>query len=79
MAFVSWVTASMLLSPNGSSYSLILMLMPLLALANSKRVHFVTAMALLLLICFIPVSALGGNPCYCNSRVCMGCCCCLGY
>ncbi|MFL5743629.1 MAG: glycosyltransferase family 87 protein [Niastella sp.] len=62
MAFASWITASMLLSPNGSSYSLILLLMPLLALANSKRVYLFTVIALLLLICFIPVAALGGKP-----------------
>jgi hypothetical protein len=62
MAFTSWITASMLLSPNGSSYSLILLLLPLLALARGKRVYLFTAMALLLLICFIPVAALGGKP-----------------
>jgi hypothetical protein len=62
MAFATWITASMLLSPNGSSYSLILLLMPLLALANSKRVYLLTTMALLLLICFIPVAALGRMP-----------------
>ncbi len=62
MAFASWITASMLLSPNGSSYSLILLLMPLLALANSKRVYLFTVIALLLLICFIQVAALGGKP-----------------
>jgi hypothetical protein len=62
LAFAGWLTASMLLSPNGSSYSLILLLMPLLALANSKRVYLFAAMALLLLVCFIPVAALGGKP-----------------
>lgn len=62
LAFASWITASMLLSPNGSSYSLILLLMPLLALANSKRVYLFTTIALLLLICFIPVAALDGKP-----------------
>jgi hypothetical protein len=62
VAFASWITASMLLSPNGSSYSLILLLMPLLALANSKRIYLFTVMALLVLICFIPVAALGGKP-----------------
>ena len=62
MAFASWITASMLLSPNGSSYSLILLLMPWLALANSKRFYWFAAMALLLFICFIPVSAFGGMP-----------------
>jgi hypothetical protein len=62
MAFTSWIIASMLLSPNGSSYSLILLLMPLLALAKNKRVYQFTAIALLLLICFIPVAALVGKP-----------------
>jgi len=62
MAFASWITASMLLSPNGSSYSLILLLMPLLAMANNKRVYLFATMALLMLICFIPVSALGEKP-----------------
>ena len=62
MSFASWITASMLLSPNGSSYSLILLLMPLLALANNKQVYLFIAMALLVLICFIPVAALGGKP-----------------
>lgn len=62
MSFACWLTASMLLSPNGSSYSLILLLMPLLALANSKRVYLLTGMGLLLLICIIPVAALIGKP-----------------
>jgi len=62
ISFAGWITASMLLSPNGSSYSLMLLLMPLLALANSKQVYLFTAMALLLLICFIPVATLGGKP-----------------
>jgi hypothetical protein len=62
IAFASWITASMLLSPNGSSYSLMLLLIPLLALANSKRVYLFAAMGLLVLICFIPVAALGGKP-----------------
>ncbi|WP_133054032.1 glycosyltransferase family 87 protein [Niastella yeongjuensis] len=62
VAFAGWITASLLLSPNGSSYSLILLLMPLLALARSKPVYLVTVMALLVLVCFIPVSALGGKP-----------------
>jgi hypothetical protein len=62
MSFACWITASMLLSPNGSSYSLILLLMPLLALANGKRVYLFTGMALLLLICSIPVTALAAKP-----------------
>jgi hypothetical protein len=62
MSFAVWMMASLLLSPNGSSYSLILLLMPLLALANSKPVYLFTGMALLLLICNIPVTALMGKP-----------------
>ncbi|AEW00593.1 hypothetical protein A4D02_11615 [Niastella koreensis] len=62
MAFAGWITASMLVSPNGSSYSLILLLMPLLALATCKQVYLFTAMALLVPICFIPVAALAGKP-----------------
>jgi hypothetical protein len=62
LAFAGWITASMLLSPNGSSYSLILLLMPLLALANSKRFYLYISIALLFLINTIPVQALAGWP-----------------
>ncbi len=60
LAFAGWVTASLLLSPNGSSYSLVLLLIPLLALANSKRVY--VFMALVFLINSIPVEALAKWP-----------------
>lgn len=62
LPFAGWITASLLLSPNGSSYSLILLLLPWLALAGSKRIYLFTAIGLLTLICFIPVAALGGLP-----------------
>jgi hypothetical protein len=62
IAFAGWITASLLLSPNGSSYSLILLLIPLLALANSKAVYVYAGMALVFLICFIPVQALAKWP-----------------
>jgi hypothetical protein len=62
LAFAGWIIASMLLSPNGSSYSLILLLIPLLALANHKRVYLYISIALLFLISVIPVQALAGWP-----------------
>jgi hypothetical protein len=62
IAFAGWITASLVLSPNGSSYSLILLLIPLLALANSKAVYVYAGMALVFLICFIPVQALAKWP-----------------
>jgi hypothetical protein len=62
MAFAGWITASILLSPNGSSYSLILLLFPLLALANFKRMYLYTGIALVFFISTIPVAALAGSP-----------------
>jgi hypothetical protein len=62
LAFAGWITASMLLSPNGSSYSLILLLMPLLALANSKRVFLYVGMVLVFFINTIPVQKLANWP-----------------
>jgi hypothetical protein len=62
VAFAVWITASLLLSPNGSSYSLVLLLIPLLALANSKPVYVYAAMALVFLINIIPVQALAKWP-----------------
>ena len=62
IAFAGFITASLLLSPNGSSYSLILLLIPLLALANSKAVYVYAGMALVFLICFISVQALAQWP-----------------
>jgi hypothetical protein len=62
ITFAGWITASLLLSPNGSSYSLILLLIPLLALANNKTVYVYTGMAFVFLICFISVQALAKWP-----------------
>jgi len=64
MAFACWITASMLLSPNGSSYSLILLLVPLLALASevSKPIYLYAAVVLVWLICFIPVQSFAHLP-----------------
>jgi hypothetical protein len=58
IAFAGWITASLLLSPNGSTYSLVLLLMPLLALANSRPVYVYVGMVLVFLINTIPVQAL---------------------
>jgi|GEM_PF-293016 len=69
LSFAVWMTASILLSPNGSSYSLVLLLIPLLALANQlyhfKAIHMgiaITATVLLLVACNIPVTRLSSFP-----------------
>jgi len=69
LSFSIWMTASILLSPNGSSYSLVLLLIPLLALAtqlyNFKAIHMgfaITAAVLLLIACNIPVIRLSSFP-----------------
>lgn len=69
LSFAVWITASILLSPNGSSYSLVLLVIPLLALATQlyrfKAIHMgiaITAMALLLIACNIPVIRLSSFP-----------------
>lgn len=62
LAFAGWITASLLLSPNGSSYSLVLLLLPLLTLANSRQVYMYIFMALVFSINSIPVQALTKWP-----------------
>ncbi|THU40119.1 DUF2029 domain-containing protein [Niastella caeni] len=64
LAFACWIAASLLLSPNGSSYSLILLLVPLLAMVDSniKPVYIYISMALVFLISAIPVQVLFGWP-----------------
>lgn len=62
IAFAGWIIASLLLSPNGSSYSLVLLLIPLLALANSKQVYVYVGMVLITLICSISVQSLAQWP-----------------
>jgi hypothetical protein len=64
MAFACWITASLLLSPNGSSYSLLLLLIPLLALGSEaqKPAYFYIGMVLVFLICAIPVQSFARLP-----------------
>jgi hypothetical protein len=61
--FTVWIAAGMLISPNGSSYSLILLILPLLALAHHTRPSLVFPAALLLTAaCAIPVNRFGALP-----------------
>lgn len=69
LIFSVWITASLLLSPNGSSYSLILLLIPFMALsamvteaANNRMLPVYLSLAVLFLIATIPVQAFGGLP-----------------
>lgn len=62
MAFAGWITASLLLSPNGSSYSLILLLLPLVAIASERKRLTVWASVLLFIICTLPVQSLAAMP-----------------
>jgi hypothetical protein len=72
-AFTVWIAASMLISPNGSSYSLVLLILPLLALARARPFPSLTrtrppspplilAILLLTAACAIPVNQLGAFP-----------------
>jgi hypothetical protein len=77
-AFSVWVMASMLISPNGSSYSLVLLLIPLLALVHraaesqsaqtssqlTSMPRYLTTAAILLLTaaCAVTVSRFGAFP-----------------
>jgi hypothetical protein len=64
--FSVWVMASMLISPNGSSYSLVLLLIPLLALVHRTGTirPYLTIAAILLLAaaCAVTVSRFGAFP-----------------
>jgi hypothetical protein len=69
LSFAVWMTGSLLLSPNGSSYSLVLLLIPLLALATQiyqfKAIslsYAIVAAALLLAACNFPVTRLASFP-----------------
>jgi len=69
LIFAVWITASLLLSPNGSSYSLILLLIPFMALcamvtevANNRVLPVYISIAVLFLIAAIPVQSFGGLP-----------------
>jgi hypothetical protein len=61
--FTVWVAASMLIAPNGSSYSLVLLILPLLALAAARPTREALLVALLLTAaCAIPINHLGALP-----------------
>lgn len=64
LSFAMWMAGSMLISPNGSIYSLILLLIPFLALLNYQvnRTQQVIVILLLLLICNIPVHYFSSFP-----------------
>ncbi|HEY4064847.1 MAG TPA: glycosyltransferase family 87 protein, partial [Puia sp.] len=68
-SFAVWLAASMLISPNGSSYSLVLLVIPVLALAAknqsvSTKYPFVLLLSLLVLVatCNISVQRFGAYP-----------------
>jgi hypothetical protein len=62
-SFAIWIMGSMLISPNGSSYSLILLLIPLLALMTQKKTVASLLPALVLgAACYVPVFRLGNAP-----------------
>jgi hypothetical protein len=75
-SFSVWVMASMLISPNGSSYSLVLLVIPLLALGSLTRMSpgtssgipasispgVLVAILVLVAACTIPVSRFGSFP-----------------
>jgi len=61
-AFGVWVLASMLISPNGSSYSLIVLLIPLWAMAPATRIRLFVAMLLLFAAGSLMLSRWGGYP-----------------
>ena len=64
-AFAVWITGSMLISPNGSSYSLILLVIPLLSLmtpVEKGRSYPILSALILLAACYIPVSRLENAP-----------------
>jgi hypothetical protein len=61
--FTVWIAASMLISPNGSSYSLVLLMLPTLALAAARPSgRAILAILLLTAACAIPVNKFGAFP-----------------
>lgn len=61
--FTVWIAATMLISPNGSSYSLVLLILPLLALTAPLTFRSAILAALVLTAgCAIPVNHLGNLP-----------------
>lgn len=68
LAFGIWLMGSMLISPNGSSYSLVLLVIPLFGLSSSGRGAAGRPLAVLLPVvvlfaaCNLPVSRFGDGP-----------------
>lgn len=70
LPFTVWIAASMLISPSGSSYSLVLLLLPLLAFAHPTPPpaaarparEIILAILLLTAACVIPVDRFGALP-----------------
>jgi Glycosyltransferase family 87 len=61
--FTVWIAATLLISPNGSSYSLVLLILPLLALTAVLTFRrAILAVLFLTAACAIPVNHLGGLP-----------------
>jgi hypothetical protein len=67
--FTIWIAATMLISPNGSSYSLVLLILPLLGLAwyapirpTQPFLPVILAILLLTAACAIPVNRFGTLP-----------------
>ncbi|HXB32664.1 MAG TPA: glycosyltransferase family 87 protein [Puia sp.] len=61
--FTAWIAASMLISPNGSSYSLVLLMLPTLALVAARPSRrAILAVILLTAACAIPVNKFGAFP-----------------
>lgn len=58
-SFAAWIVGSLLVSPNGSSYSLVLLVIPLLALMARRESTGFVPVVLLLGVCCVPVYRLG--------------------
>ena len=54
-SFAVWIMASMMISPNGSSYSLVLLVIPLLALMARRQGTGAIPVLILLAACWVPV------------------------
>jgi hypothetical protein len=61
-SFATWIMGSLLISPNGSSYSLVLLAIPLLALMARRTSTGVILVLVLLGVCWVPVYRLGNLP-----------------
>ena len=62
LSFAVWLMVSMLISPNGSSYSLVLLVIPLMALAVDKARILALAAVILFAACSISVQRFGAYP-----------------